>query len=144
MYIYIKRSLISQIIACKKCLFIFIYFFAKMSVIFFSVDTESGELAVVGDDLDIGTIELELTVGLLLSVIGLGEGGEAPLGGDGDLLSSGEFEFTSSESLNSVLGVLSGDSDGVEDLVDLDSASFTLGLTESTSHTSLKSIGSGA
>jgi hypothetical protein len=117
-------------------------YFSVFSI--FSVDAESGEGTVVGDDLDVGAVLLQFTFALKGSVLSLGKLGEAPLVGDGDLLSAGEFEFTSSEGFNSVLGVLVGDSDGVEDLMDLDSASFTLGLTEGTSHTGLKSISSGA
>lgn len=99
---------------------------------------------MVGDDLDVGTIGSELAFSLKSGVISLFKLGEAPLAGDDDLLSTGELEFTSSESFNSMGNVLFSKSDGVEDLVDLNSGDFTGGFTEGTSHTSLESIGTSA
>ena len=96
------------------------------------------------DDLDVGTIGSELAFFLKSGVFSLVKLGETPLAGDDDLLSTGELEFTSSESFNSMLNVLFSKSDGVEDLVDLNSGDFTGGFTEGTSHTSLKSIGTSA
>lgn len=110
----------------------------------YSIDTESGELTVVGDNLDIGTIGDKFAFLLEVLIFLSGELGETPLVGDDDFLSSGEFEFTSSESFHSMGNILSGTSDGVENLVDLYSAGFTLGLTESTSHTGLESISTSA
>jgi len=99
---------------------------------------------VVVDNLDVRTIVSDLAFFLKSGVISLGELGEAILAGDDDLLSTGELEFTSSESFNSVGDVLFSKSDGVEDLVDLDSGDLTGGFTEGVSHTSLKSIGTSA
>jgi len=99
---------------------------------------------MVGDDLNVGTILSEQAFFLKSGVFSLVKLGETPLAGDDDLLSTGELEFTSSESFNSMGNVLFVKSDGVEDLVNLNSGDFTNGLTEGTSHTSLESIGTSA
>jgi len=99
---------------------------------------------VVVDNLDVSTIVSDLAFFLKSGVISLAELGETILAGDDDLLSTGELEFTSSESFNSMGNVLFSKSDGVEDLVDLDSGDLTGGFTEGVSHTSLKSIGTSA
>lgn len=108
------------------------------------LNAQLGEGSVVGDDLDVGTVGSELAFFLKSGVFSLVKLGETPLAGDDDLLSTGELEFTSSESFNSMGNVLFSKSDGVEDLVDLNSGDFTGGFTEGTSHTSLESIGTSA
>ena len=99
---------------------------------------------MVGDDLNVGTVLLQFAFSFQVLVFGSGQLGETPLVGDSNFLSSGEFEFTSSESFNSMGNVLSGNSDGVENLVNFNSASFTKSLTEGTSHTGLESISTSA
>jgi len=108
------------------------------------VDSESGELTMSGDNLNIGTILSELSFILEFSVIFVAELGETVFTGNDDLLSTGELELASSEGFDSMGNVLFNKSDGVEDLVDLNSGDFTDGLTESTSHTGLESISTGA
>jgi len=108
------------------------------------VDAESGKFTVSSDDLNIATILSELAFFLKSSVVFVAELRETDLAGDDDLLSTGELELASSEGFDSVGNVLFNKSDGVEDLVDLNSGDFTDGLTESTSHTGLKSISTGA
>ena len=73
-----------------------------------------------------------------------GQGSEAPLVGDDDFLSAGEFVFASSEGLEGSLDVLFFYSDGVKDGANFDSGGFSVGLSEGTSHTGLESICTGA
>ena len=108
------------------------------------VDSESRERSSSTDDLNIGTILSELTFFLEFEVVFVGELGETQFAGNDDLLSTGELELASSESFNGVGNVLFDKSDGVQDLVDLDSGDLTGRLTEGTSHTGLKSISTGA
>jgi len=99
---------------------------------------------VIGDDLNIGAVLLKFSFFLKSSIIFMLELGETELATDDDLLSTGELELASSEGFKCMRNVLFDKSDGVEDLVYLDSCDFTSGLTEGTSHTSLKSISTGA
>jgi len=99
---------------------------------------------VVGNDLDIGTVWLDSSFFLEFFVFISGQLSETVSLTDDDLLFSGELEFTSSKSFNSVFNISFGNSARVQDLVDFNSCDFTLGLTEGTSHTSLKSISTGA
>jgi hypothetical protein len=50
-----------------------------------------GQLAVVGQELDIGTIDQELAISLLLHVLFTAERGEAPVLGNDDLLAAREL-----------------------------------------------------
>lgn len=70
--------------------------------------------------------------------------GEAELLGEEDLLSAGELELGSSESFASGGLVVVSDSDGHQRLSNSNSGDETLGLSVSTSHTSLESISSSA
>jgi len=108
------------------------------------VDSESGKGSVSSDDLNIATILSELAFFLESGVVFVGKLGETNLAGNDDLLSTGELELASSESFNGVGNVLFDKSDGVQDLVDLDSGDLTDRLTEGASHTGLKSISTGA
>lgn len=96
------------------------------------------------DDLDIVTSRLGSSFSSKSVVVLSEDGGETELNTDGDFLSSGEFHTASSKSFNCLISVLVLGSDGVQDLVDLNSSASTLGLTESTSHTGLESIGTSA
>lgn len=73
-----------------------------------------------------------------------GEGGETVLTGDEHDLTTSELEAGSAESLLSVLDVLGLGSDGHKDLINGDTGGLDVGLTESTSHTLLESIGTSA
>lgn len=61
-----------------------------------------GEFTVVGEELDVGTVDLDATGSLLLEVLLTSEGGEAPVLGDNDLLSARELVLGSSEGLEGV------------------------------------------
>lgn len=82
--------------------------------------------------------------GLVLQVILLGERCETPVLADVDLLSAGKLELGSSEGLNSDGGLVVPGSDGHEHLTNIHSSGDHHGLTESTSHTGLESIGTSA
>jgi hypothetical protein len=57
------------------------------------------EAAVVAEELDVGTIDLDAASGLLLQVLLATEGSEAPVLGDDDLLATGELVLGATESL---------------------------------------------
>ena len=95
---------------------------------------------MTSDKLNIATILLKFAFILESLVFIMVEFGETVLGTDDDFLSSWELELSSSESFDGIGNVLFLESDGVEDLVDLNSGDFTSGFTEGTSHTGLKSI----
>ena len=89
------------------------------------------------------TLVDETARSLVLQVVLLGETSEAPVLADVDLLSAGELELGSSQSLDSDgLLVLSG-SDRHEHLTDINSGGDHDGLTEGTTHTGLESISTG-
>merc|ERR1719508_644679 len=64
--------------------------------------------------------------------------GEAPALGNVDLLTAGELELGATESLDSLVLVFVGGTDRHEGLTDTDASNQTLGLAESSSHSSLK------
>ena len=80
---------------------------------------------------------------LVLQVILLGELSEAPVLADVDLLSAGELELGSSQSLNGDGGLVLSGSDRHQHLTDVNASSNHHGLTEGTSHTGLESIRTG-
>jgi hypothetical protein len=100
--------------------------------------------AVVGEELDVGTIGKEVTSGLLLEVLLATERSEAPVLGDNDLLATRELVLGATESLKSgsLVGVTSPD--GHDDLTNVDTGNSAVGLTPGTTHTSLQSIGTSA
>lgn len=59
------------------------------------------EVALVGQELNISTIDLDAAGGLGLEVLLAAEGGEAPVLGDNDLLATGELVLGAAESLES-------------------------------------------
>lgn len=63
------------------------------------------EATVVGEELNVSTIDLDVTSSLLLQVLLAAERGEAPVLGDDDLLSARELVLGSSERLKSVATV---------------------------------------
>jgi hypothetical protein len=124
--------------------------------------------AVVGEELDVGTIGKEVTSGLLLEVLLATERSEAPVLGDNDLLATRELVLGATESLKSgslvckkllashvlsdivllqaSLGERTGvtSPDGHDDLTNVDTGNSAVGLTPGTTHTSLQSIGTSA
>jgi len=103
-----------------------------------------GEVAVVGEELDVSTVDLDAAGSLLLEVLLTSERGEAPVLGDNDLLSARELVLGSSESLkgNGAVGITSADAH--ENLANVDTGDSAVGLAPGTTHTSLQSIGTGA
>jgi hypothetical protein len=51
-----------------------------------------GKVALVAEELDVGTIDLNLALLALLDVLLTAERGEAPVPGDNDLLAAGELQ----------------------------------------------------
>lgn len=98
---------------------------------------------LVVEELDVGTVGLDLASLTLLDVLGAAERGEAPVLGDDDLLAAGELVLGAAERLDGVgEGGVAG-TDGEQDLADVDAGNKSVGLAESATHTGLKPIGSG-
>jgi hypothetical protein len=93
--------------------------------------------------LHIDTVGDELTLLFEFFIFASEHFGETPLLGDNDSLFSGEFILGSSEGFHGVLQVAFNGSDGVKGLSDFDTGALFVGLTESTSHTGLETIGTG-
>ena len=107
--------------------------------IFAGVDLEAEDTLVL-DHLGVDTVENDLALALELEVLLPLEGSETQLVGEDDLLPAGELVLGAAEGLDDVgLGVVLG-TDREEDLTDLDASDATSGLTEGTTHTSLKSV----
>lgn len=122
------------------------------------------QAAVVGKELNVGTVDLDTATSLLLEVLLTSEGSEAPVLGDNDLLSARELVLRSSEGLKGnglvygglvracycgkigKLGEHTGISgaDAHENLANVDTGNGTVGLAPGTTHTGLQSIGTGA
>ena len=92
---------------------------------------------------DVDTVRNEESLFLEVIIFTSEEFSETPFLGDNDTLLSGEFVFGSSQSFHGLSNVSLGGSDGVKGLSDLDTSAFFVGLTESTSHTTLETIGTG-
>jgi hypothetical protein len=120
-----------------------------------------GKVSLVAEELDVGTVDLDLTLLALLDVLIALEGGEAPVLGDNDLLATGELCLVSiavdvwvlgltylvlatPQSLESGGAVGVPRPDGHQDLANVDTSDKTVGLAESTTHTRLQSIGTSA
>lgn len=126
------------------------------------------QVAVVGQELHVGTVHLDTASSLLLQVLLATERGEAPVLGDDDLLATGELVLGSAEGLEgggtvwlwyvsrgsgatslgrsgrekfARTGVTS--TDRHDDLADVDTGDSAVGLAPGTTHTSLQSIGTG-
>lgn len=99
---------------------------------------------MVGKELNVSTVDLDATSSLLLKVLLATERGETPVLGDNDLLATGELVLRATESLQgkSTVGVTSADTQ--DDLADVDTGDSAVGLTPSTTHTGLQSIGTSA
>ena len=102
-----------------------------------------GNGSVVGDELGVASVGNNTSTILEGGVLITGKSGETPLLGDDDLLTSGELELATTESLqdDGLVGILA--TNGHENLTNIHTGNGSLGLSESTSHTGLKSISSG-
>lgn len=94
--------------------------------------------------LEVNTISVKKVGAHLLLEIRHNVWGEAEFTGDEDLLTAGELETTSVHGFLSVLKVLWLGSERHKDLIDGDTGSLDVWLTEGTSHTLLESIGTSA
>ena len=81
---------------------------------------------------------------LELSEVRVNDGGEAVFTGDHDSLATGELELGTSQGLTSVVDLVSVSSDRDEHLTDSDTGALAKSFTIGVSHTSLKSISTGA
>jgi len=102
------------------------------------------EVALIAEELDVGTVDLDLALLALLDVLLAAERGEAPVPGDDDLLAAGELVLATPQSLKSSGAVGVPSADGHEDLADVHTSDKPVGLAERTTHTSLKPISSSA
>jgi len=102
------------------------------------------QLAVVGQELNVGTIDLDAAGGLLLQVLIAAQGCEAPVLGDDDLLAARELVLGAAQSLKSdgAVGVTGPDTQ--DDLANVDTGDSAVGFAPGTAHSGLQSIGSGA
>ena len=96
------------------------------------------------EELNVGTVLLELALLAELDVLLATDGGETPVLGDDDLLATRELVHGTAESLDSGGTVGVTGADGQDDLADVHTGNGTLGLTEGTTHTGLKTIGTSA
>lgn len=121
-----------------------------------------GKVSVGPQELDVGTVGLDLAVGALLDVLLAAQGGETPVLGDDDLLATREpvdsvsvvdrgwcragsvLVLASPQSLESGGAVRVTCANGQEDLADVDTGHGAVRLTPGTTHTSLQSIGTSA
>lgn len=102
--------------------------------------TEVGVKTTLGGEvLDVATIVDDLASSTGLNKLLTSQLSETPVSGDNNLLLTGELVLAASESLNdgSLVAVLGTDRE--DDLTNVDTSNETVGLTESTTHTSLKS-----
>jgi hypothetical protein len=121
-----------------------------------------GEVALVAEELDVGTVDPDLALLALLDVLLAAEGSETPHLGDNDLLATGELErllvycgldgveretylvLATPQSLEGSGAVGVPGTDRHEDLTDVHTGDKTVGLSESTTHTGLQPIGTSA
>jgi len=102
------------------------------------------ERAVLGEELDVGTVDADGTGLALLDVLFPTQRGEAPVLGDDDLLATWELVLCATEGLDGggTVGVTSSHRE--EDLADVDTGDSAVGLAESATHSGLQSIGTSA
>jgi hypothetical protein len=96
------------------------------------------------DELDVATIGEELAFSTSGDIVFTGQGSETPLLGDDDLLLTGELVLAASQGFDDGGLVRILGTDREDDLTNVDTSDQTVGLTESTTHTSLQSIGTSA
>jgi len=102
------------------------------------------EVALVAEELDVGTVDLDAALLALGDVLLAAERGEAPVLGDDDLLATRELVLGAAESLEGggLVGVLGAD--GQKNLANVDTGNGAVRLSESTTHTGLETIGTSA
>jgi len=93
--------------------------------------------------LHVDTVRDKLTLFFEFFIFASEHFGETPFLREHNTLLSREFILSSSEGFHGVLKVGLSGSNGVEGLSNLDTGAFLVGLTESTSHTTLQTIGTG-
>lgn len=100
-------------------------------------------MALISQELHVGTINLDTTLLSETDVILPSEWGEAPVLADNDLLATGELVHGAAEGLNGggTVGITGANAE--EDLANVDTSNDAVGLTEGATHTGLESIGSG-
>jgi len=101
------------------------------------------QLAMVGQELDIGAIDLDTAFLAKLDVFVTTKRGEAPVLADNDLLAAWELVLRAAESFNGSSAVGISRSDRQDDLADIDTGNLAIGLAKGATHASLQTIGSG-
>jgi hypothetical protein len=104
----------------------------------------SVQAALVGNNLDVRTVRDDLALRLKFEVLLGGVLGEAPLSGNNNALLTRELELGAAKSLHSGGDSLLSATNGDQDLTDVNTGGNTVGLAESTTHTGLQSISTGA
>jgi len=101
------------------------------------------QLSTVSQELHISTINLNATLLAQVDVLFTAEWSEAPVLGHDDLLAAGELVLRAAESFDGrgAVGVASAHTQ--DDLADVHTCNFAVGLAEGATHTSLQSIGAG-
>jgi hypothetical protein len=102
------------------------------------------QFAVVRDNLDVRTVRDDLALRFKFKVLLRSVLGETPLLGNNNALLTRELELGAAKSLHSGGDGLFSATDGDQDLTNVDTGADTVGLTESTTHTGLQSISTGA
>jgi len=102
------------------------------------------ERALVAQELDIGAVDLDAAFLALDEILLTAEGSEAPVLGHDDFLAARELVLRAAEGFDGSRTVAIPCSDAQNDLTNVDTGDGAVGLAESTTHTSLESIGSGA
>jgi len=101
------------------------------------------QLSVVAQELNISTINQNLSCSLLLHVLFTTERSEAPVFGNDDLLATRELVLGTTKSLERIGTVRITSADAQDDLTNVDTGNGSVGLSPCTTHSSLESIGSG-
>jgi len=101
------------------------------------------EFSVVGEELNVSTIDLDATFLSQLDVLVSAEGSEAPVLGHDDLLSSWELVLGAAEGFDGGCSVGISGSDREENLSDVDAGDFAVWLSKGAAHAGLQSISSG-
>lgn len=101
-----------------------------------------GKRAFFTDELQGATVADHSLVGDLSLILKTSQRSETPFVAHHEFLTTGEFVLSSAESLQSRLDVLLVKTDRVKDSTDFDTSGFSVALSESSSHTGLKSISS--
>lgn len=101
-------------------------------------------VAPISQELDIGTIDQDSPLLLQLDILLTAQWCESPVLADNDLLATRELVHGSSKSLDGGSSVGISSSDGQKDLTNIDTSDCAVRLAPRSSHSSLKSISTGA